>query len=70
MSKYIQEEYLGDGLYAAWDGYQIWLCANDKCSGNTSDVVALEPEVLGAFDRYVDRLDEVLAINAKEELSK
>jgi len=52
------EEYLGDGLYAAFDGYQIWLAANDRIEGNPTDKVALEPGVAQAFINYLERLRE------------
>ena len=48
------EEYLGDGLYADFDGYQIWLAANDRRSGTPTDRVALEPGVTQAFINYVE----------------
>jgi len=48
-------EYLGDGVYASFDGYQIWLAANH----HTNKVVALEPEVFEALIRYKKRLDEI-----------
>ncbi len=46
-------EYLGDGVYASFDGYHIWLAANH----HTNKVVALEPEVFEALIRYKKRLD-------------
>jgi len=53
------EEYLGDGLYADFDGYQILLSANDRVGGeNSTDRVALEPDVAQAFINYVNRLRE------------
>lgn len=53
------EDYLGDGLYADFDGYQIILSANDRVGGEYStDRVALEPEVVSAFTRYIERLRE------------
>lgn len=48
-------EYLGDGVYASFDGYQIWLAANH----HINKVVALEPEVFEALIRYKKRLDEI-----------
>ena len=39
--------YLGDGVYASFDGYQIWLAANH----HENKVIALEPEV---FSRLID----------------
>ncbi len=41
--------YLGDGLYATFDGYQFWLIANDPSS---SKRVALEPGVFESFLQY------------------
>ncbi len=43
-----EDRYLGDGVYASFDGYQIWLAAND----HRNKVVALEPSVFGALLRY------------------
>ena len=50
------EEYLGDGLYADFDGYQIILAANDRVGGNPTDKVALEPGVVRSFNIYVESL--------------
>lgn len=38
--------YLGDGVYAHHDGYQIWLTTQEGME------IALEPEVLCALDQY------------------
>lgn len=46
-------EYLGDGLYAEFDGHQIRLWAD---VGDRIHEVYLEPDVLAAFLRYVERL--------------
>ena len=42
-------QYLGDGVYASFDGYQVWLAANH----HTNLVIALEPAVLDALTDYV-----------------
>jgi hypothetical protein len=42
------EVYLGDAVYASFDGYQIWLRTRD--GGNQR--IALDPTVLTAFDQY------------------
>ena len=42
------DAYLGDGVYASFDGYQIWLAAND----HRNKVVALEPAVMAALIAY------------------
>ena len=43
-------EYLGDGVYASFDGYQIWLTAEG------SRVIAIEPAVMDRLLRYADRV--------------
>jgi hypothetical protein len=43
-----EPEYLGDGVYASFDGYQVWLAVND----HRNQVVALEPSVLAALVAY------------------
>lgn len=47
------EEYLGDGLYASFDGFQIKLRA-PRWKGDHE--VYMEGPVLAAFLAYVDRL--------------
>ena len=52
--KVLHEDYLGDGLYVAQDGFGgIILSANDKVSGHPSDTVYLEPYVIRALRRYL-----------------
>ena len=47
--------YLGDGLYAKFDGFYIWLLANgDGVHTPATDAVALEPQVYGALKTWVD----------------
>jgi hypothetical protein len=45
----LEERYLGDGLYASFDGFMFVLRAP---RWDADHWVALEPEVLAAFDRY------------------
>lgn len=52
MSKLEDRAYLGDGVYAKFDGFHIWLWT---LSG---DRVALEPEVLTALDTYRRWIDD------------
>ncbi len=49
----VTQTYLGDGLYAAYDGYQITLSANghDREHGAT-DVVYLEPGMLRSLNAW------------------
>jgi hypothetical protein len=46
--------YLGDGLFASFDGWQIVLYTTDGI--RTTNQVYLEPEVLAAFLRYIELL--------------
>lgn len=46
--------YLGDGVYASFDGYSVWLAVNH----HDNNVVALESEVLTRLFEYVERLKE------------
>ena len=41
-------KYLGDGVYAQFDGYGIMLHANSH--DNPTDKIYLEPSVIGALD--------------------
>lgn len=46
-------EYIGDGVYAIFDGYGIWLHANDhQCP---TDKIYLEPNVLEALNRFYQK---------------
>lgn len=48
--------YLGDGVYAIFDGYGIWLHANSH--DNPTDKIYLEPQVLSALNMFVKRIKE------------
>jgi hypothetical protein len=43
-----QKRYLGDGVYASFDGYQIILRANVP----TTDTIFIEPSVLRNLNEY------------------
>jgi hypothetical protein len=45
--------YLGDGVYAEWDGYGLILSADEGV--NPIDTIIFEPEVYAALAAYVDR---------------
>lgn len=42
--------YVGDGLYASYDGFAVWLRAPRE---NGDHVVALEPQVMHNFVEFV-----------------
>jgi hypothetical protein len=46
--------YLGDGVYASFDGYQIWLAVNH----HENNVVALDPDVFAQLCKYVEKIKE------------
>lgn len=50
-----QETYLGDGLYASFDGFAIWLRAPREGGDH---IVALEPLVYAELVRFVADLKE------------
>lgn len=50
-----REVYLGDGLYASFDGYQFVLRAPRE---NGDHWVALEPQVMRAFMEFVHVLEK------------
>lgn len=53
----LPQTYLGDAVYAYYDGYHIWLRTGD---GNDQRI-ALEPAVFDALVRYRKKLYEDLA---------
>lgn len=49
------EEYLGDGVYATFDGARITL---DLRGQDSTTVIILEPEVLSSLIQFRDRCDK------------
>jgi len=47
------QTYLGDGVYASFDGYQIWLRADRF---GAEQAIAVEPEVLAQLVRYAAKV--------------
>ncbi len=50
MSKERDELYLGDAVYASFDGYHIWLRTSDGY--RDTNRIGLEPAVLDALIKY------------------
>lgn len=48
MDKF-EQRYLGDGIYASFDGYQVWLHVGRH---DVEPVVTLEPAVIDALNAY------------------
>lgn len=49
----VEETYLGDAVYASFDGYQIRLRCEAPAHPN---VIYIEPEVFDSLIRFVDSL--------------
>jgi hypothetical protein len=52
--EWVAQEYLGDGLYANYDGHGIWLYANHH--EHPTDKVYLEPSVYATLKRFMERV--------------
>lgn len=48
------KDYLGDGVYAKFDGYALVLTTEDGVSVHNE--IVLEPSVIAAMTRYIDRI--------------
>ena len=51
-------EHLGDGVYAIYDGFGVWLHANDHRPELATDKIYLEPVVLAALMRFMKVLEK------------
>ena len=47
-----QQAYLGDGVYASFDGWQIWLAVNH----HENVQLALDQQTLAALLRYAEKV--------------
>lgn len=57
------KKYLGDGVYADFDGCNITLTTEDGIS--TTNRIVLEPEVREALKRYEDAIEGDIAFRAQ-----
>jgi hypothetical protein len=62
--EFLLKDYLGDGVYGMFDGFAIWLHANDH--ENPTDRICLEPNVLDALNRFSERCAAVMAEHAAQ----
>lgn len=58
----MEDMYLGDGVYASFDGYNVWL---DTRAQEPVHRIALEPAVLAALNTYLTRLRQELEAPAR-----
>jgi hypothetical protein len=59
--------YLGDGVYASFDGWHIWLRTGSHEARDATNSVALEPAVFNALLEYQRKLVETLEHVETEE---
>lgn len=48
--------YIGDGVYAEFDGFGIWLRTGDHREEKCDDKIYIEPDVLNSLNRFVEHL--------------
>jgi hypothetical protein len=53
VENHANKDYIGDGVYAIFDGYGVWLHANDLDA--PSDRIYLEPSVMKALANFYER---------------
>ena len=53
MPEYLAKTYLGDGVYARFDGFFIWISLNGI---NTAGEIALDPQVFDALKNYRNKI--------------
>lgn len=53
MTQLPEPRYLGDGVYASFDGYHIWLHLG---ADDNPKLIALEPGVFDALARYAEKV--------------
>lgn len=68
MSKY--KEYIGDSVYADYDGYNVVLTTENGRPDDPSNTIALEPNVQGNLHRYIVRLNETLLEETKAAVAE
>ena len=52
-----KSEYLGDGVYASYDGFGIWLTAEDGVEA--TDAIYFEPQILKSLQRFLAHIEEM-----------
>lgn len=59
--------YLGDGVYASFDGYGVVLTTGSHQYWAADNRICLEPQVIEDFQRYIKDLKERLAADPSEK---
>lgn len=58
--------YIGDGVYAQFDGYGVLLTTSSHIPADADNQIALEPEVIRSLKKYFTDLEAALAANPTE----
>ena len=61
----VLEECLGDGVYASWDGFNIWL---DLRGQDSTTRIALDPAVLANLKDFAQKVGQALDVSAHKAL--
>jgi hypothetical protein len=51
------KEYLGDSVYAEFDGYQIALTTENGGANDPSNTICLEPAVVVALQEFIRKVE-------------
>jgi len=62
----VPHSYIGDGVYAIFDGYGIWLRTGDHREQLCSNQIYLEPSVYKELIDFKRHIEEVFKINQEE----
>jgi hypothetical protein len=63
----IEPTYLGDAVYASYDGFAITLTTNHHDPRFAGAVIVMEPEVLWALDTYRKNIERAREAQQKNE---
>lgn len=63
MTQVVEERYLGDGVYASWDGWHVWLDLRAQREGDHVCRIALDQQV---FEQLVQFREQALKAQQQE----
>jgi hypothetical protein len=59
--------YLGDGVYASFDGYSIVLTTGNHQATKADNVIVMEFQVVESFEEYIKDLKQILEAGIMRE---
>ena len=59
--EHIGDEYLGDGVYVAWDGEYLVLDLRGQAVHGHTCTIAMDPSVIDKFESYLARVKKHVA---------